>query len=64
MRERSTSAMMETAPAISAALGCAPLIPPKPEEINKCPRKSWSCGMPSFNRPAFRRVLKVPCTMP
>ena len=27
MRERSTSAMMETAPAISAALGCAPLIP-------------------------------------
>ena len=40
MRERSTSAMMETAPAISAALGCAPLIPPKPEEINKLKPKS------------------------
>lgn len=42
IREASTSAMIQAAPAISAALGCAPLIPPKPEETNKCPRKSLS----------------------
>ena len=35
-----------------------------PEETNKRPRKSPSCGMPSFRRPAFSNVLNVPCTMP
>ena len=35
-----------------------------PEETNKRPRKSPSCGMPSFRRPAFSNVLNVPCTIP
>ena len=38
---------------ISTALPCAPLIPPRPDDTNKCPRKSLSAGIPSLSRPAF-----------
>ena len=64
IRERSTSAKTPTAPEISQALGCAPLMPPKPDEINNLPFKSPSCGIPNSLRPAVKIVLKVPCTIP
>ena len=64
MRESSTSAMMEAAPAISAALPWAPDMPPRPADTNRRPARLPSWGMPSFRRPALSRVLKVPWTMP
>ena len=64
IRESSTSAMMDTAPAISAALPWAPLMPPSPADTNSRPARFPSAGMPSFSRPALSRVLKVPWTMP
>ena len=63
MRDSSTSAVTETQPAMSAALGWAPLMPPRPEVTKSRPFRTSGLS-PNFMRPAFSTVLNVPCTMP
>ncbi len=46
MRDQSTSAVTLTAPAMSAALGWAPLMPPSPELRYRRPARSSRSGMP------------------
>ena len=54
------SAVILTTPAILAAFGCAPDMPPKPAVT-----KSLPSGPPvDFMRAAFKTVMVVPCTMP
>ena len=47
---------------ITAALGCAPDIPPRPEVTNIFPFKSFA--FLSIFLAAFKIVIVVPCTIP
>ena len=61
MRDRSTSAVMLTAPAISAAFGCAPLMPPSPELTYSTPARSCVLSQPQIqpSRVQQRQVRPV-----
>jgi len=49
-----TSAMTAMHPAMTAAFGCAPLIPPSPEDTNTFPARS---SVPRYFLPAFSTVI-------
>ncbi len=60
MRSGSTSATSATAPAIVAASGWAPPIPPRPAVTTRRPDRS----LPNSFCPAAAKVSNVPCTIP
>jgi len=49
-----TSAMTPMHPEMTVAFGCAPLIPPRPEETNTFPARS---SVPRYFLPAFSTVI-------
>ena len=55
---------MQTAPAMTAALACAPDIPPSPDVMNSIPDRFDSLSISRYFRAAFNRVIVVPWTIP
>ena len=55
--------MTDTTPEILPALGCAPDMPPRPDETNSIPRVSVRPAVKRL-RAAFITVIVVPWTMP
>ena len=58
------SATIHETPAMTAALACAPDMPPSPDVTKHKPPRPPLTGTPNFILAAFIRVIVVPCTIP